>query len=65
MFNKKLKQKIIDLEDKLYITKELYEAEEMNNNSLQEIIEAQAKILEAFAGYIVSLNNKTKKKGKK
>lgn len=64
MFNKKLKQKIIELEDKLYITKELYEAEEINNNSLQEIIEAQAKILEAFAGYIVSLDNKTKKKGK-
>ena len=64
MFNKKLKQRIAQLEDELYITKELYEAESLNNESLQEIIEAQTKILEAFSAYIVSLDNKPKKKGK-
>ena len=64
MFNKKLKERIKILESDLSVLEERQQRQLETIGSLNEIISAQATILEAFSDYIISLD-KPKKKGKK
>ena len=64
MFNKKLKERIKTLESDLAVLEERQQRQLEIIGSLNEVISAQAIILESFSGYIVKMD-KTKKKGKK